>query len=139
MLLGEYHQAIDEEGQLLLPQALLQQLGEVSFLTRGLDRALVLYAGEEWRALAGRIMERPISDAEVRRFRRRFFAGAVELRPHRGRILVPSHLRAFAGLNGQVVVAGLYDHLELWSEEHWVGVLSAAEEESAERWQQLGI
>lgn len=139
MLLGEYHQAISEEGQLLLPQALLQRLGDVLFLTRGLDRALVLYGGEEWRALARRIVERPISDATVRRFRRRFFSGAVEMRPERGRILVPSRLRAFAELNGQVVVAGLYDHLELWSEERWVGVLNAAEEESAERWQQLGI
>ena len=36
-----------------------------------------------------------------------------------GRILVPAKLRAYAGLDKNLVIVGMIDHLEIWSEEEW--------------------
>ena len=36
-----------------------------------------------------------------------------------GRILLPATLRKFAGIEKDVVLAGLLNHIEIWSEERW--------------------
>jgi MraZ protein len=94
-----------------------------------------------WEKLAERITERPLSDEDMRSFRRRVFAGAVNLEPDRqGRILLPPYLRDFAGMNGEVVIAGMFDYLELWSAEAWVAVRESVEaSDDTDRWVDLGI
>ena len=85
--------------------------------------------------------ERPLADEDMRAFRRRVFAGAVNLEPDRqGRILLPQYLRDFADMNGDVVIAGMYDYLELWSAEAWTAVRESVEtNDDADRWMDLGI
>jgi MraZ protein len=82
-----------------------------------------------------------LSDEDVRAFRRRVFSGAVDLTPDRqGRILLPPYLREFAGINGDVVIAGMFNYLELWSTEAWQLVRQSIESNSdAARWEDLGI
>jgi MraZ protein len=36
-----------------------------------------------------------------------------------GRMAIPSHLRAFAGLEGDVLVHGAIDRVELWNPTWW--------------------
>lgn len=36
-----------------------------------------------------------------------------------GRILLPATLREFAGLEKDVLLAGMLDHIEIWNEERW--------------------
>jgi MraZ protein len=36
-----------------------------------------------------------------------------------GRMAIPSHLRAFAGLEGDVLVHGAIDRVELWNPTSW--------------------
>ena len=44
-----------------------------------------------------------------------FFAGAVEITPDKqGRVAVPQHLREYAHLDREVMVAGSFDHIEIW-------------------------
>ena len=101
----------------------------------------MIYSLSEWQKLAGEIMSRPISDARVRDFRRRVFAGAVDLEPDRqGRILLPPYLRDFAAINDEVVVVGMYNYIEIWNTEAWNGVRQNIEESSdSERWANLGF
>jgi MraZ protein len=49
-----------------------------------------------------------------------FFAGAAEAAPDKqGRIMLPAPLIEHAKLGREVVVAGVYDHLEIWDRETW--------------------
>lgn len=141
MFLGEYRQAVNERGQLLVPEQVLSGLAGDLVLTRGFERNLVLFPDEEWRRIAEKLVGRPISNSEVRAFRRRLFSGAVQVKPDaNGRIEIPSSLREFAGINGEVVVAGLFDHLELWSVDQWQSVVESATENSdSDRWDGIGI
>jgi MraZ protein len=46
---------------------------------------------------------------------RRFIGPAQELEiDKQGRILIPSHLRDFAGLSKDCLIVGLYDYIEIW-------------------------
>ena len=73
----------------------------------------------------------------ARELRRFFFSGAAESNVDRqGRILVPAVLTRHAGLERDVIVAGNYDHLELWQPAAWEQHLHAVEgsaEHAAER------
>jgi MraZ protein len=141
MFLGEYTHTIDGKGRLTIPAKFRGALAAGLVVTRGFDQNLMLYPMDGWQKLADRITERPLADEDMRAFRRRVFAGAINLEPDRqGRILLPPYLRDFAGMNGDVVIAGMYDYLELWSAEAWDTVRESVEANSdADRWMDLGI
>ena len=45
-----------------------------------------------------------------------FFSGASDVVPDKqGRISLPEHLRDYAGLTGDVWLAGHFDHIEIWN------------------------
>ena len=49
-----------------------------------------------------------------------FFGGANEDAPDKnGRVLIPAHLKAFAGLDRDIVVVGVSNRLEIWSKDNW--------------------
>ena len=141
MFLGEFLHSIDVKGRLTIPAKYRSVLADGVVVTRGFDQNLMLFSQEEWNALAGRISQRPLSDQSVRAFRRRVFSGAVDLNPDKqGRILLPQYLRDFAGINGEVVVAGNFNYMEIWSRTAWEGVRASIESsDDAERWADLGI
>ena len=141
MFLGEYTHTIDGKGRLTIPAKFRGALAAGLVVTRGFDQNLMLYDMDAWQALADRITQRPLADEDMRAFRRRVFAGAINLEPDRqGRILLPQYLRDFAGMNSDVVIAGMYDYLELWSADAWVAVRESVEANSdADRWMDLGI
>lgn len=141
MFLGEYTYTIDEKGRLTLPARFRPLLESGVVVTRGFDQNLMLFPLDGWQELAQRIASRPLADEGVRSFRRRVFSGAVDLIPDRqGRILVPPYLREFAGIDNEVVIAGMFNYLELWGAATWQGIRVAIESNSdAGRWQDLGI
>jgi MraZ protein len=141
MFLGEFVHGIDSKGRIIIPAKFRGQLAAGLVVTRGFDQNLMLFTLSGWEELAQRIAERPLSDDDVRAFRRRVFSGAVDLIPDRqGRIIIPSYLRDFAGITNEVVIAGLFNYVELWSPEKWAAVRESIESNSdADRWADLGI
>ena len=141
MFLGEYTHTIDEKGRLTIPAKFRGLLASGLVVTRGFDQNLMLFPLDGWQELAQRIAARPLADEDMRMFRRRVFSGATDLLPDRqGRILLPPYLREFAGINGDVVIAGMFHYLELWSTDAWTAVRQSIErQDDASRWQDLGI
>jgi DNA-binding transcriptional regulator/RsmH inhibitor MraZ len=57
-----------------------------------------------------------------------------------GYITLPQALRSFAGINGEIVLSGMYNHIELWSAERWLPVRESVEyEDIDDRWHGIGI
>ncbi|MCO5183518.1 MAG: division/cell wall cluster transcriptional repressor MraZ [Anaerolineae bacterium] len=141
MFLGEYTHSIDDKGRLTIPAKFRGDLAAGLVLTRGFDQNLMIYPLTGWQTLAERIQEKPVADKLMREFRRRVFSGATDLSPDRqGRIIVPPFLREFAGIDGEAVVVGMFDYLELWSVERWEAQRTSIEDGSDDmRWQDLGI
>jgi MraZ protein len=140
MFLGEYTHTIDDKGRLTIPARFRGDLAAGLVVTRGFDQNLMIFPLNGWQEMAERILSRPLADESVRSFRRRVFSGAVDLVPDRqGRIVLPNYLRDFARIDSEVVVAGMYNYLEVWSVLSWNIVRENIEESDATRWDDLGI
>lgn len=141
MFLGEFTHTIDSKGRLTIPAKFRGELAAGLVVTRGFDQNLMLFTLQGWQELAERIAARPLADEDVRAFRRRVFSGAVDLEPDRqGRILLPPYLREFAGIESDVIIAGVYNYVELWSADAWESVRDAINDSSdAARWEDLGV
>jgi len=120
MFIGEYSHAIDDKGRVAVPAKFRKLLQSGAVVTRGLDNCLFLYMKEEWQKLAEQISAAPINKANSRAFSRFMLAGAVELEfDKQGRILLPEYLRQHASLRKNVILAGLYNRIEIWDEGVW--------------------
>lgn len=139
MFIGEYSHSIDEKGRLAVPAKFRVELEEGAVVTRGLDNCLFIYTSQEWNSLATRISQLPISQANTRAFSRLMLAGAMDAQVDKqGRIMVPDYLRSYAKLKKKVVIAGLYNRLEVWDADVWADYKYHTEEESGEIAEQLG-
>lgn len=118
MLTGQYAHTLDAKGRVNFPARLREELGERFIITRGLDNCLFVYSPQEWQYLADKLHQLPISkSAPLNRF---FFAGAAEVEPDKqGRVLIPEHLRKYAGLEKDVTIAGVSNRAEIWSTAKW--------------------
>lgn len=133
MFIGEYSLSVDEKGRLSIPVKFRKELNHGAVVTRGLDNALFLYTAQEWKKLAEKLANLPISRTNTRAFSRLMLAGAMDVSPDRqGRIIVPDYLRKFAGIKKKVVIAGLYNRLEIWEENKWQRYKTNTERESTD-------
>jgi MraZ protein len=139
MFIGEYNHTIDEKGRLAVPIKFRAKLAKGAVVTRGLDNCLFLYTGTEWKDLAERLSKLPISKANTRAFARLMLAGAMDVSlDKQGRIILPDYLRKYAGMKKNVVVAGLYNRLEIWDEAKWEIYKNGTEKSSGDIAEQLG-
>lgn len=139
MFIGEYRHSVDEKGRLAIPAKHREQLIGGAVVTRGLDRCLSVYPAGVWKELATRVANLPVSKSNTRSFARFLLAGAMDVElDKQGRIMIPEYLRSFAGIEKTVVLAGLYNRLEVWSEDGWERYRATAEKGSEEVAEALG-
>ena len=127
LLTGTHSRILDDKKRLVLPRRVREQLGdpETLFLTPGPDQCLWIYSQPGLEQLAEKLDQSPATDAEVRVFRRLYFAQTEAVDMDRaGRVLIPERLVQFAGLEHEVVLIGVRDHLELWDAGRWQNYLT---------------
>ena len=118
VFLGTHAPRLDDKGRLILPAKFREQLAEGVVVTKGQERCLFVFTAAAFVAKAAG-QAAPETKAG-RDFQRLLFAGASDEVPDRtGRITLPAHLRAYAGLTRDCVVTGVNDHLEIWDAETW--------------------
>lgn len=120
MLLGEFEHTLDEKNRLTLPAKFREAFADGVVVTRGMDGCLYAYARGDFDQLADRVRALDPLGRESRLMQRHFFSGASDAEPDKqGRIMIPAPLLESAGLRREVVVAGVYDHLEIWDRAAW--------------------
>jgi MraZ protein len=129
MLLGEYEHTIDDKNRLTLPAKFREAFAGGIVVTRGMDGCLYAYTRADWeRLVATRLATLDPLSPDGRKMQRFFFSGAVEAElDKQGRFMVPAALSQHAKLGREVVVAGVYDHLEIWERAAWRAQLSEVE------------
>ncbi|MCX6797039.1 MAG: division/cell wall cluster transcriptional repressor MraZ [Candidatus Doudnabacteria bacterium] len=130
---------MDEKGRISIPVKFRAQLKQKVVVTRGLDNSLFLYNMDEWKKLATKLASLPISTANTRAFSRLMLAGAMDCEVDKqGRIILPAYLKTFAKISKKAIVAGLYNRIEIWSEELWAAYKTQTEQQSNAIAEQLG-
>lgn len=143
MFIGEYNHTIDDKGRLAIPVKFRGDLAHGAVVTRGLDASLFLFPKEEWGKLAEKLANLPLGKSDSRAFARLMLAGAMDVEVDKqGRFILPEYLRQYAGMSKAVVVAGVYNRLELWDAEKWAAYKRLTESEVgniAEKLGELGV
>jgi MraZ protein len=122
-----------------IPSKFRPSLKQKVVVTRVLDNSLFLYTISECKKLADKLASLPIATANTRAFARLMLAGAMDCEMDKqGRIILPAYLKEFAKINKKVVVAGLYNRIEIWSEELWQSYKAQTEAASNAIAEQLG-
>jgi MraZ protein len=129
MLLGEYEHTIDDKNRLTLPAKFRRAFVDGIVVTRGMDGCLYAYTRADWEGLvSSRLSTLDPLSKEGRRMQRFFFSAAAEGElDKQGRVMIPAALMQHANLGREVVVAGVYDHLEIWERAKWRDELAEVE------------
>ncbi|MCL2488909.1 MAG: division/cell wall cluster transcriptional repressor MraZ [Oscillospiraceae bacterium] len=114
MLYGRYFHNLDAKGRIFVPAKLRDKLGEDFMAVRVMARCVALYTHAEWDKLIGRAAVLPIAEGEA--LMRALTSRAAEVAvDSQGRINLPAHLIAHAGLEKEAVVIGVGNHAEIWN------------------------
>lgn len=139
MFIGEYQHLIDPKKRLAVPSKFRGELKNKVVVTRGLDKCLFVYPMKVWQALAEKLGAIPVGESGTRSFVRLMLAGATDVETDKqGRILIPDYLKEYAGLDKNVIIAGIYNRLEIWDETKWNEYKKNAEKNTDEIAEQLG-
>ncbi len=128
MFMGEFSHSLDTKGRVIIPAKFRKGLGDNFVATRGRDNCIFLYPMNEWKTLEEKIRKLPLTKSDARAFSRFFLSGASECElDKQGRISLPANLRSYASLEKDVVIIGVSNRVEIWSQEKWDSYQQQAE------------
>jgi MraZ protein len=125
LLTGEYQHVIDNKSRVLISNKLRSQIdvdehGSSFYLVLGANGILCLYPERYFEQIVQAVAPATSAADEAVSFERMSFALAskVEL-DAQGRLLINEKLRSRAGLNNQITLVGVRDHIEVWNSDNW--------------------
>lgn len=133
MFRGHSHRTQDPKGRLMLPpefrDEVFAQSPEGKVVLTNFDDCVAAYPLPEWELIEQSFSKLNMTDRRVRDFHRFFISGAVEVTlDKQGRVLVPPHLRNYAGLQKDIVLAGGGRKFEIWDLERFEAQRTAMQE-----------
>lgn len=131
--LGSYTYQLDDKGRVSLPAAFRRGATEQGFvLVQAYPPALALYPESEWVGVEERLRDLLRHQPSSRPYVLSVVAGAVEVVPDgQGRILIPQRLKEAANLDGQTLLVGAIDKIEIWNPSDFEAALEGASEFAA--------
>ena len=129
MFMGEYNCKIDEKGRFMLPAKFREILQEDEFvITRGLDNSIDLFPSNEWVNIENELRKLKRTDSKHRAYQRFVLSAATKLTVDKqGRVNLPNSLVEHAKINKNIIVTGMVDKIEIWSEEVWKEYINKTE------------
>ena len=119
MFSGEYYHSIDAKGRLIIPAKLREELGDKFVITKGYDgNWLSILPMKAWEELENKLAMVPKNNKAGQKLVRYFTTGASKCElDKQGRVLIDQKLREHAGLDKEVVLAGVLERVEIWDRE----------------------
>ena len=137
MFAGEYVCKLDDKGRFSVPTSLREPFSpseggdarRAMLVKSRRERCLWLLPVPYWHALL-ELQQQRLSERESRLFMHHVVYDVVEVEMDRAnRFLVPRRLREHIGADDDVVLVGMYDHLEVWGRRAWSSHVAALERE----------
>ena len=122
---GRFQCRLNDKGRLSLPSAFRgkSESSETLIVTNSLyqgNKCLDVYSLKQWTELEKQILKLPRLKPEVQAYQRFYMAGGLEVKiDSQSRMLIPMSLRQFANLKEDVMIVGLGNKFEVWSEKVW--------------------
>ena len=126
---GRYEHSLDDKGRVILPSKFRGPFERGGYLTQYQDGCLSLWTPDEFESQMEVMQQRAATGRGDRNLARLWASTSHEVEVDRqGRMAIPSHLREFAGLDGDVLVHGAIDRVELWDPTRWAEKVQPEEE-----------
>ena len=137
---GTFEHTLDAKHRLTVPSKFRSALAGRVVLVRAVDRCVSVYPAETYEAMTQAALAgmNPFSN-EARELKRLLFANAADVElDSAGRVMVPPHHRAHAGIDRDVVITGAGDSLELWDAATWASYDSDLTQRASDLTARLG-
>ncbi len=119
-MFGQYTHAVDPKGRVNIPMKFREKLGETFYLVKSTDQCLDVFPAHAWEELKRKMQQASQFNKAIKEYQRVIISSAVESSTDRqGRVLIPQNLREFAGVDKEVMIAGLGERLEIWPLDKW--------------------
>jgi len=133
MFRGHSQRSQDPKGRLMLPPEFRDEVfarsPEGKLVLTNFDDCIAAYPLPEWETIEQSFAKLNMADPRVRGFHRFFISGAAEVTlDKQGRVLIPPHLRSYAGLHKDIILAGVGLKFEIWDQERFEAQRSAMQE-----------
>lgn len=117
---GSYTYSIDSKGRINLPAKLRKcvspEANDTFVVTRGFEKCVFIYPQDEWDKMEDSIRGLSQTDAQHRFFMRVLLQHATDSTiDAQARITIPKELLQHAQLDGEVLIMGLLEHIEVWN------------------------
>ena len=120
-MIGKYPAKLDDKGRLFVPSKLRGELGEIFFVTLGVNcghRCLTVYTAEEWQRLSDNFNALSISQRAGATSL--IFMNAAECSPDKQfRFGLTPFLLNYAGIDKEVMIVGRAGQAEIWDAEEF--------------------
>lgn len=117
---GEYDHSVDDKGRVIIPTKLRSSIGDRFYMTKGLGGCIFVYTEVEYKNLTETLQKQRQLDEHTLRLQR-FFTSTESSVDTQGRVAIPGKLREWAkiGDQGDVVIVGTTNRIEIWSRANW--------------------
>ena len=120
MLIGTYRCSLDAKKRMRMPSKLKNEIGSNFVIAKGTNKNLLVFSNEEFKVIFDKLKALPVFDEEAQKPARKFLSSAFETEEDgQGRVLLPKELCGYAEITKEIVVVGLGNRVEIWSEENW--------------------
>jgi MraZ protein len=112
---GSFYHTVDVKGRVSLPSKFRTMIGERVIITLGFDPCAWVLPESSWEGWLKKVRAMSQLDPMVRKLTRHMIGNAQECEIDRlGRIHLAAPIRAYAGIEKDVLVMGMVDALEIW-------------------------
>ena len=122
MLFGTYSHQLDQKNRFRIPTKFKAVLGENLVLTKGSGKCLYLFSATEMQnQIINKTATISLFDESAQKSLRLLLSSTFELEiDNQGRALLPQALRAYAGIDKNLVSIGVGNRVEIWAEGEWL-------------------
>lgn len=127
-LYGRATQRIDDKNRVVVPDKFRDALGSDALaggliVTKGFEGCLFVFPRDRWKQAVDELAGVHYTRKKGRLLKRFFLEGAERRKVDKtGRIVVPDHLRQYAGLTEQALFIGVLDRIEIWDPGRWAAL-----------------
>jgi MraZ protein len=112
---GSFYHTVDAKGRVSLPAKIRTMIGQRVVVTLGFDPCVWILPESSWEGWLKRVRSMSQLEPAVRKLTRHMVGNAQECEIDRlGRIRLSAPIRAYAGIEKDVVVMGMIDAVEIW-------------------------
>ena len=127
---GESYNSIDAKGRVVIPIKLREQLKDGFVITNGLDQCAFILPRKDYDNIESKLTAMSITNGKARKMQRFFLGSKIDGEfDSQGRVSLSQRLRDYAGLQKEVVVAGVGSRIEIWDKKSYEEHIKAFSED----------